>query len=187
MMSVSQKSPPSVQLRNWVGEQYNGQRIKISGEPYMNHLLAVAKMAAGAAPFGNEIGLCHDLLEDTSATPAQLYAALLGFGYTEAAADHITDTVVELTDVFTKAAYPELRKRERKECEAQRWLKLSSAAQTVKYADLLYNIPWVLRYQPGKAKKYIRRKVRLLAKLDKGNPALYLRTLEVIDAALTHS
>ena len=45
-------------------------------------------------------------------------------------------------------------------------------AQTVKYADLIYNIGWVLRYQRKKVKGYLKRKLRLLKQLDKGDTTL---------------
>lgn len=157
--------------------------IRISGEPYIDHLLAVATLAGPAVALGYEIGLCHDLLEDTPTAPAELYAALFVFGYSEAAADQITKIVVELTDVFTATAYPQLRKKERKALEADRLLQISSSGQTVKYSDLIYNISWVLRYQPKKAKKYLRKKARLLKAMDKGDTSLQKKALKMIRKA----
>jgi len=125
--------------------------IRFSGEPYIDHLLAVAMLAGPAVALGYEIGLCHDLLEDTPTAPSELYAALLVFGYSEAAADHITKIVIELTDVFTATTYPQLRKKERKALEADRLVHISNSGQTVKYSDLIYNLSWVLRYQPKRA------------------------------------
>jgi hypothetical protein len=61
-----------------------------------------------------EIGLCHDLLEDTGATPDIWCAALDSCGYNEPDCEHITDCVLELTEEFTKAHYPGISKKLRK-------------------------------------------------------------------------
>ena len=159
-------------LREWVQKKHSGQLIRRTKEPYFNHLTAVAEMAAPVLTRGYEIGLCHDLLEDTPTTQEELTAALLRFGYPDREAEFITSCVVELTDVFTAKAYPELRKTERKDREAARLIRMSSAAQTVKYADLMYNLKWVLQYDQQHAGKYIRKKALLLAEMTGGNEEL---------------
>ena len=160
------------QLTEWVKTRHGAQLIRRTKEPYFNHLTAVAEMAAPALTLGYEIGLCHDLLEDTGTTQEELKAALLSFGYPNGDADFITICVVELTDVFTADNYPELSKAERKKGEAARLITMSAAAQTVKYADLIYNLNWVLTYDQKHAHKYRKKKLLLLAELDKGNDEL---------------
>lgn len=98
-------------LTNWVAGKHAGQRIRRTKAPYLNHLLAVANLAKSAASFGYEIGLCHDLLEDTDTTAEALKEALLSFGYNDQEASHITTCVEELTDVYTAVAFPHLRKK----------------------------------------------------------------------------
>jgi (p)ppGpp synthase/HD superfamily hydrolase len=158
--------------------------IKKTSEPYFNHLAAVADMAAGVVDFGYEIGLCHDLLEDTATTATELLDTLVRFGYKEADAELITSCVVELTDVYTKPAYPGIGKTDRKRMEAARLPTISPAAQTVKYADLIYNIKWVLKYDKKHARKYLIKKRRLLLALCQGNYQLRQQALELVIVGL---
>ncbi len=71
-----------IKLLDWVKQQHAGQLIKRTTEPYTNHLTAVARMS-GVIPLGYEIGLCHDLLENTKTTAPQLRTVLAGFGYND--------------------------------------------------------------------------------------------------------
>jgi hypothetical protein len=71
---------------------------------------------------------------------------LSDFGYRNADARHIACCVAELSDVFTRKAFPGMRKKERKKNEARRLAGISADAQTVKYADLIYNINWMMIY-----------------------------------------
>lgn len=172
-------------LYNWVALKHYRQLIRKTGEPYFSHLKAVADMAGPAVFMGYEIGLCHDLLEDTDTTARQLRDALLSFGYKNAAANLITSCVVELTDVFTAAAYPGLSKSDRKKKEAARLITISPAAQTVKYADLIYNIDWVLMYDQKHAERYLNKKQQLLTALDKGERGLHEQALNLVQQGLS--
>jgi (p)ppGpp synthase/HD superfamily hydrolase len=171
---------PLSKLLHWIEGKYIRNKIKISGEPYFTHLLAVAETTASATVLGYEIGLCHDLLEDYPVSPEDLSLTLTGFGYTGEQAACITSIVVELTDVYTETAYPDLHKSERKAKETARLLSISGAAQTVKYADLIYNIAWTLKNEPQKAKKYLKKKKKLLASMTKGDPELRQLALQAI-------
>ena len=163
---------PRTQLKQWVSLQHQGQLIRGTNKPYVEHLFAVAEMARSVVTLGYEIGLCHDLLEDTDVTQSELLAALLGFGYGHEEAYAITSCVVELTDVYTSGDYPELSKSARKLLENKRLLTISPAAQTVKYADLIYNTIWMLKYDPKHAAQYMAKKRVLLADLNRGNAKL---------------
>lgn len=175
---------PEQQLKDWVALRHQGQVIRRTGAPYFDHLIAVAEMTKPVLALGYEIGLCHDVLEDTDTTAAELLTALIGFGYTDAEANLISSCVVELTDVFTAAAYPDLSKKARKELESARLLTISPAAQTVKYSDLIYNIDWVLKYDQKHAEAYLLKKQLLLAGLNKGDEALRQRALNEIHRGL---
>jgi (p)ppGpp synthase/HD superfamily hydrolase len=170
-------------LTEWIIAFYAGRTIKLSGQPYVHHLLAVAEMAGPFTPFGYEIGLCHDLLEDSEITPASLIQALRSFGYDKLDALNITDTVIELTDVYTARAFPDLDKKERKKREEDRLARISGNAQTVKYCDLVYNAQWVRDYQPRKLKKYLNRKRKLVAEMIKGNQELRKLAVAVLNQA----
>jgi (p)ppGpp synthase/HD superfamily hydrolase len=170
-------------LLTWVKQQHKGQLIKRTTEPYINHLTAVAQMAA-VTPLGYEIGLCHDLIEKTETTAQQLQAALEGFGYAGEDAAFITTGAIHLTNVFTKKAYPELTKTIRKEKEAVRLATISPTAQTVKYADLIYNIGWLLQHGRKKPKKYLQKKRLLVAEMTGGDEGLRQHLLYIIDKEL---
>lgn len=167
------------QLTEWVKIKHDGQLIRRVGEPYFNHLIAVATMAKDAV-FGYEIGLCHDLLEDTATSSAELRDNLIKFGYSEKDSSFITSSVVELTDVFTTTAYPGLSKKKRKKLEAARLMTIGPVAQTVKYADLIYNMEWVWKYDQKHLKKYVKKKRKLLIGLNKGDPMLHKEALNLI-------
>lgn len=175
---------PITSLKRWVKYKYRGKTIRKTGKPYYNHLSAISEMAKKRTPFGAEIGLCHDLLEDTPVTPGELMTTLVKFGYESNDAIYITSVVKELTDVFTVASFPKLKKRDRKAKEIKRLLTISPGAQTVKYCDLIYNIGWMLNNNRKKAKKYLKKKKWLVNKLDKGNDQLQKTTLKVIKSGM---
>ena len=183
MSGVSLKSN-AVSLKAWVKEKYRGRRIRISGELYFTHLTFVAEKVEASTAFGYEIGLCHDLLEDLRIPATKLYNMLLQFKYTDSDARFITDAVIELTDFYTAKAYPEMSKKERKKNEDERLSGISSVAQTVKYADLIYNINWTLKYEPKKAAKYLQGKQKLLGKLTAGKGCLRQEANHAVSAGL---
>lgn len=172
-------------LTEWVRNKHSGQFIKKSGKPYFEHLIAVANMAAPVTRLGYEIGLCHDLIEKTETLANELRGALLDFGYFKEDAGFITGEVVALTNLFTKRAYPGLKKSIRKQREDERLAGIDTSAQTVKYADLIYNIDWVMTYDLKHAEEYLIRKRLLLSKLNKGNSELYQMTIVLIERSLS--
>ena len=175
---------PAEQLANWVEEKHRGQLIRDTEEPYFMHLVAVAEMAGPATSLGYEIGLCHDLLEDTPVTKDELHEALISFNYAKTDADHITACVAELTDVYTSAAYPYLGKKARKEKEALRLSAISADAQTVKYCDLIYNINWMLHHDRKHAAKYLKRKKHLVTCMAAGDKGLRQKAFDIINNGL---
>lgn len=167
----------------WIKQWHEDQLIRRTAEPYVNHLIAVAELAS-VIPLGYETGLCHDLFEETETNGTELRSALIGCDYTDQEADLILNRTVELTDVFTKKNYPELKKKVRKAKEAMRLTTISPAAQTVKYADLIYNIGWVVRYDTKHAGKYLLKKRLLLLDMTNGDPNLHFMALRIVDDAL---
>jgi (p)ppGpp synthase/HD superfamily hydrolase len=168
------------QLQLWVQARHEGQYIPVSDEPYVTHLMAVAAMAGPAAKWGYEVGLCHDLLEKTVTTPHELLEVLLNLGYPSDEAGGIVHQVVELTDVFTKAAYPQFSKATRKAKDEERLAMISPDAQTVKYADLYDNIAWMIKFEPENAAPYLDRKRELLLSMNKGDQSLHRQVLGAI-------
>lgn len=171
-------------LLDWIKVRYQGVIIPVSGGPYLEHVETVAALAGRHNILGYEIGLCHDLLEDHICTAETLETALTACGYEPDETAAITSATRELSDVFTKQAYPKLSKKQRRRKEDKRLITLSAAAQTVKYADLVYNIAWTLRYQQKGVRSYLKRKRRLLRKMDQGDPALHKIALTAAEQAL---
>jgi (p)ppGpp synthase/HD superfamily hydrolase len=172
------------QLLCWVKQKHEGQTIKRTDLPYLNHLVAVATLAGPVTVLGYEIGLCHDLLEDTPTSENELRGTLISLGYPDLEADYITACVVELTDAFTAAAYPGLNKKSRKTKEAMRLLTISPGAQTVKYADLIDNIGWVLAHDRENAATYLQKKQALLSGMTGGDQSLRQKALDMIRKGL---
>ena len=171
-MDFNIESPVTL-LEDWIKQKFSSHKIKESGEPYYLHLKAVADMASKATPLGFEIGLCHDIFEDTDTTTGELLTALTEFGYGSKDARQIVTVVQDLTDVYSRKNYPLLSKKIRKQKEGERLLTISAAAQTVKYCDLIYNIGWVLQFEKKhKAEKYLKKKELLLEKLNRGDEVL---------------
>jgi hypothetical protein len=171
------------QLSEWIKFKHKGQIIKCTLEPYYNHLIVVAELAAPSTSFGYEVGLCHDLLEKTSTSQDELRQKLILFGYPKNEADAIVSQVIELTNVFTKAAFPKLKKVVLKAKEEERLIQISADAQTVKYTDLIYNIGWVLEFEPAHAATYLKTKKKLLRAMCRGNQELQAKALQIINDA----
>lgn len=154
------------------------QRRKYTNEPYLFHLQDVAKMADGKCKFGYEIGLCHDLLEDTDCTYQYLVSTLDRFGYSEDDSTFIADRVYELTDIYTPENYPNANRKERKHLEALRLHTINPVAQTVKYCDIISNSDSILEHDKGFARKYIPELLEVLSEMDKGYKPLYKKALK---------
>jgi len=171
-------------LRLWVEDKHRNQIIKNTTVPYFKHLLNVANGADGKVPLGYEIGLCHDLLEDTDVIKEELKKELIAFGYNENEIATIIQSVTELTDVFTKEEFSYLNKCKRKKLEARRLVTISAAAQTVKYADLNDNISWMEVHDPKHLKKYLIKKLALIKGMEKGNSDLRQQVIYRIEKLL---
>ncbi|MCC8407835.1 hypothetical protein LJ707_02770 [Mucilaginibacter sp. UR6-1] len=167
-------------LHAWIKKKHRGLMIRRTANPYLDHLIFVAERAGKVIPLGYEIGICHDLLEETHVTSEKLLNKMMSFGYMEAQAHHIVTCVVELTDVFTKKSFPDLPKRERKRREAARLTDISADAQTVKYADLIYNINWTVMYDKDNAADYLYRKQQLIRLMNMGDEGLRTEALSLI-------
>lgn len=165
-------------LLGFVVLQHDQQKRKYTNEPYHTHVRAVADMADGKCEFGYEIGLCHDLLEDTPLWKTDLFHALMRLGYNLSEANFISDAVLELTDVYTHEAHPGLNRQSRKLLEAERLHTVSAQAQTVKYCDLMHNTASIVEYDRGFALKYIPEKEYILFRMNKGHKLLYKKALQ---------
>lgn len=179
----SQPVLPRNHLFCFVTLKHHQQKRKYTGESYFSHVLAVAQMADGFCKFGYEIGLCHDLIEDTDCDQIDLHEALMRFGYTLPDANFVTNAVVELTDVYIPENFPQLNRAKRKALESERLHKVSYEAQTVKYFDLMHNTESIVKHDPGFAVKYLAEKADTLKGMNKGNPAIYAKCKQSLKKA----
>jgi (p)ppGpp synthase/HD superfamily hydrolase len=165
---------------------HEGQERKYNEGAYWTHPYAVAQRVAkfGLGEVAIAIALGHDLIEDCEGvikSTVRLYALKSGFNSDEAG--QIADGVEELTDVFTKEAYPELNRKARKKLEAERLGTISYLSQSVKYADLLENTPSITNNDIKFAKVYVPEKIEILQHMDKGHPVLFEECTDAVNRA----
>ena len=151
-------------LIEFVKEKHSKQVRKYTGEPYFNHLKNVAELTSNIkrGHYATEIAYCHDLLEDTTITDNYLLKKLVDFGYNYQIAYHIVNTVLMITDYFTKKNYPELNRKARKELEFLRMKNISPLAQNIKCCDILDNLKDIAVYDKKFASVYIPEKLVLI-------------------------
>ena len=158
------------QMRKYTPETYivHPERVMLICREYMDDLTVQAA------------ALLHDVLEDTPVKPEAIKSFLAAL-MPDAHAQKTLNLVVELTDVYIKSAYQQLNRRERKKLEAARLAKVSGAAQTIKYADLIDNAFDILKHDPQFGRKFIMEAQSLLKHMNKGNPELRDRAIKTLD------
>lgn len=134
---------------------HEGQVRKYTGEAYILHCREVAHLVAGKTDDLElyAVAMLHDTLEDTDTTYEQLVEA---FG------ERVAGLVRELTDVYTKAAYPDKNRAERKRLECARYRTVSDDAKLIKHCALIDNTSTIVEHDPNFAKVYLREKADLL-------------------------
>lgn len=160
---------------------FEGRYRKYNLEPYWFHLMRVAMRADRYLWMGGEIGLGHDCIEDLNQangfpydyTLAHLTKDLEEIGYNKDEIAEITLGVYHLTDVYTKEAYPQLPRRERKKLEAERLWTIPARFQNVKYADLEDNTGTIVPYDIKFAATYLPEKEYILKGMNKGDNEFY--------------
>lgn len=146
------------------------QKRKYSGEPYWVHTDEVADIVAKDG--GDEDMIIaahlHDVLED-------VFPVMNGWNFSRIEAtfgSRAASFVLELTDVFTKEAFPDLNRRERKHRERERLGNSSPESKTIKLADLISNTASIVKDDKDFAVTYLREKMALLPHLADGSPRL---------------
>lgn len=172
-------------LFDFVKRYHGDQRRKYSNAPYWTHLWSVAEIVSAyeSGAMEREIALCHDLIEDTDAGYQELENELKVLKYSETEVSDILTGVKDLTDVFVHKDYPAFNRKQRKAMEAERLVKISTHAQTVKYADIIDNTTSIVADDEGFARVYLKEIMSYLYKLDKGDGALYQRCITCIENA----
>lgn len=130
--------------------------------------------------YETEIALCHDLIEDTECSLADLSGKLLSIGYDIEEDEVILAGVDDLTDKYTTEKYPSLNRAQRKELESVRIIASRPIAQTVKYADIIDNMLSLAEHDPGFARIYAREVDNYLWKINMGNSELYAECCQLL-------
>lgn len=163
-------------------DRAHGEQLrKYSGDRYIVHPVRVMRTVAG---FNDDVtvlaaALLHDVLEDTPVTAIAMEDVLhpvMG----AARAQRVVQLVVELTDIFVKASYPQMNRRQRKEKEVKRLSGISSAAQTIKYADIIDNAGDIVTQDPDFARVYLHEARKMLAVMDAGHPVLRKKAMVLV-------
>jgi hypothetical protein len=172
-------------IRSFADAAHGSQIRKYSKERYINHPVRVMETCR---EYTQDLpvlaaALLHDVLEDTKVTRQELNKFLISvMGTGLATITH--HLVVELTDVYIKPDYPLLNRRTRRTKEAERLGGVSPEAQMIKYADIIDNVVDISRQDTDFALVYIRESKQLLQQIDKGDPALYQRAIQIVDETL---
>lgn len=153
---------------------HDGQRRKYTGEPYIVHPEAVAKIVSSVTDDPHVIAAAwlHDVVEDTSVTIDMIEA---GFGKETAA------LVLELTNAKTPG-----NRAYRKENDRKRMAGACVNAKTIKLADILHNVQDIIKNDPDFAVVYVDEERAMLEEsLIGGDQALYAAAKEIIYEFIT--
>ena len=173
------------QITVFADKAHGDQMRKYSADRYIVHpvrVMAAVKYCDNRLPM-LAAALLHDVLEDTPVTRDQMFDFLLSVMDPDDAEQTIT-LVVEMTDVYVKADYPQWNRQTRKEKELARIVTTSPDAQTIKYADILDNTTEIAAKDPNFAPRYLRECLVILTQADKGNPRLRETALHAVREAL---
>jgi len=147
-----------------------GQTRKYTGEPYVNHCVAVASLVKGVGGTDTMIAaaLLHDTLEDT-----QVDIGLIRHNFGE----YVAYLVYMLTDT---PRCDMMNRAQRKANDRERLRKSLPSVQTIKLADLIDNSKSIVERDPNFAVVYMQEKKQLLDVLTKGDAKLYAQAQEIV-------
>jgi (p)ppGpp synthase/HD superfamily hydrolase len=162
------------EIRDFVDHAHGDQMRKYSPERYIVHPVRVMEICEEYTQYLPVLAaaLLHDVLEDTKTGKDEI-REFLRKHMTGGQAHHALMLVVELTDVYVKADYPELNRDQRKSKEVERLAKISANAQTIKYADIIDNCKEITGHDAHFAPLYLKECKHLLTMCKKGNKQLY--------------
>lgn len=172
-------------IRMFADDAHGEQKRKYTPERYIVHPVRVMNICTD---YTDQLpilaaALLHDVLEDTAVGKKEL----LRFLTTEMLPEEAAEThrlVVELTDVYTKTAYPCWNRKRRKTKEAARIEKTSGDSQTVKYADIIDNCKEIVEHDPDFAGLFLLECKTLLRIMQEGDPDLRKEAISVVDECL---
>lgn len=150
-----------------------GQRRKYTGEPYWRHPEHVASLVETVCGTSEMVAAAwlHDVVEDTEVS-------------LELVREHFGDEVATLVDWLTnKATRADGNRAARKALDRARLAGAPHAAQTIKLADIISNIPSIVEHDPKFGEVYVDEKRQVLAEMTGGEPALRAMAEAVLDRA----
>jgi (p)ppGpp synthase/HD superfamily hydrolase len=167
-------------IEEFADRAHGEQKRKYSNDRYIVHPIRVMRKCR---QYTDDVcvlaaALLHDVLEDTPVTQQQLHEFLRSVLDNDSA-DTTLGLVVELTDVYVKETFPSLNRKQRKIKEAERLSRISGAAQTIKYADVIDNAD-VTFSDVDFAMVYLKEAQQFLKKMNKGNSVLYKEVMNTI-------
>jgi (p)ppGpp synthase/HD superfamily hydrolase len=172
-------------ITSFAAEAHKGQQRKYSPEAYITHPVRVMETCQAYTEDLSTLAaaLLHDVLEDTAVSPDSLHNFLLTIMNRDEAAKTL-QLVTELTDIYTKSAWPRMNRRSRKNREINRLSKSSDQAQTIKYADIIDNSKAISSQDPDFGVVYLRECAMMLKGLTNGNPELRQKAIQVVEDEL---
>ncbi|SHN29071.1 HD domain-containing protein [Chitinophaga sp. CF418] len=172
-------------IEEFARQAHGDQQRKFVDEPYIQHPIRVMQLCREYTMNLTVLSaaLLHDVLEDTTVTKDKLFNYLQDVMKQEDAQKTLALTV-ELTDVYVKRNYPKWNRRKRKYAEAVRMSKVSAAAQTIKYADIIDNSLDISNSSSDFKPTFLHECRTLLEVMDKGNPELRKRAIATVNSFL---
>ena len=149
--------------RRFAEEAHKGQKRKYTGEPYINHPVAVALLVNTVDSDSTTLAaaLLHDVVEDTDVTLDDISK---NFG------KDVAYLVEGLTDVSKPS---DGNRKTRKEIDRKHIAKFSDKTKTIKLADVIDNSKSICEHDPEFAAIYMLEKKALLVMLQTGNAHLF--------------
>jgi len=160
---------------------HSAQMRKYSNERYIVHPIRVMKICSAYTQDLSVLAaaVLHDVIEDTTYSGQDIFSFLQTVMPLHDQAMTL-QLVNELTDVYVKKEFPTLNRSERKKRELERLRKISSEAQTIKYADIIDNSREISGADPDFAQRYLQECHDIVLNLEDGDAKLRSHAQEVI-------
>lgn len=158
--------------KNFATVCHAGQTRKYTGEPYINHPLAVADLVRQTKLCTQEMiaaALLHDVVEDCGVTLTKIRDE---FGY------DVYRMLYFLTD---KSKKEDGNRETRKLIDREHIADAPKSVKTIKLADLIDNSKTVVERDPGFAKIYMNEKRLLLMVLSDGDLGLFTMAVDIVE------
>ena len=156
--------------RRFATRAHDGQVRKYTGEPYIVHPIAVAKLVR-SVDLDDEVvaaAFLHDVVEDCAISIEEI-------------AERFGSRVAQFVGEVTNVSRPEDGNRKaRKALDRAHLSKASPEGKSIKLADMLDNSQSIIPRDPGFARVYLREMELVLPELSDGNPVLWSRVSTIV-------